>query len=178
MKTKNKIIFTLFSALVLLIFKKKDSIMNKIWDTYSENKITSLHPAVRAKAIEFVTKAEKQGIQLRITSGYRTHALQNELYSQGRTKPGTIITNAKGGQSFHNFGLAIDVVPIVNGAAVWNTDWNKIAVIGKSVGFQWGGDFISFKDKAHFEMKFGNTLAQIQNKYNSGQLSNGYIQLT
>ena len=149
----------------------------KVWDSLSEAKIFTLHPQVRDKAREFINKAEKQGIKLRITSAYRTYAEQDALYAQGRTKGGSIVTNAKAGESSHNFGTAIDVVPIVNGIADWNTDWNKIATIGKSVGFAWGGDWTSFKDKPHFEMNFGNTLAQLRNKYNSGLISDGYVQL-
>jgi peptidoglycan L-alanyl-D-glutamate endopeptidase CwlK len=166
---------------VFLIFIKRKSIteytQGKVWDLASETRILTLHPKVRDKAREFINKAEKQNIKLRVSSAYRTHSEQNDLYAQGRTKAGKIVTYAKGGQSFHNFGTAIDVVPIVNGKADYNTDWNKIATIGKSVGFAWGGDNASFKDKAHFEMNFGNTLAQLQNKYNSGQLSGGFVQL-
>ena len=166
---------------VFLIFIKRKSIteytQEKVWDLVSETRIFTLHPKVRDKAREFINKAEKQNLKLRVSSAYRTHAEQNDLYAQGRTKAGKIVTYAKGGQSFHNFGTAIDVVPIVNGKADWNTDWNKIATIGKSVGFAWGGDNISFIDKAHFQMNFGNTLAQLQSKYNSGQLSGGFVQL-
>ena len=166
---------------VFLIFIKRKSIteytQEKVWDLVSETRIFTLHPKVRDKAREFINKAEKQNIKLRVSSAYRTHAEQNDLYAQGRTKAGKIVTYAKGGQSFHNFGTAIDVVPIVNGKADWNTDWNKIATIGKSVGFAWGGDWTSIKDKPHFEMNFGNTLAQLQSKYNSGQLSGGFVQL-
>jgi peptidoglycan L-alanyl-D-glutamate endopeptidase CwlK len=166
---------------VILIFIKRKSIMEytqgKVWDVLSETRINTLHPKVRDKAREFINKAEKQNIKLRVSSAYRNYAEQNELYAQGRTKAGSIVTNAKGGQSSHNFGTAIDVVPIVNGKADWNTDWNKIAVIGKSVGFSWGGDWTSFKDKPHFEMNFGNTLAQLRAKYDSGKLTDGYVQL-
>lgn len=150
----------------------------KMWDLLSENKVLTLHPKVRDKVTEFINKAEAQGIKLRVTSAYRTHAEQTALYEQGRTKPGKIVTNAKAGESSHNFGTAIDVVPIVNGVADWNTDWNKIAVIGKSLGFSWGGDWKSFKDKPHFEMNFGNTLAQLRTKYNAGKITDGYVQLT
>jgi len=180
MQKKNKWLI-LISGVVLIIIIKRKSIMKyaqeKVWDLVSETRILTLHPKIRDKAREFINKAEKQNIKLRVTSAYRTYAEQNDLYAQGRTKGGKIVTNAKGGQSFHNFGTAMDVVPIVDGKADYNTDWNKIATIGKSVGFAWGGDWTSFKDKPHFEMNFGNTLAQLQKKYNSGELSNGYVEL-
>lgn len=183
MKTEYKWLIGILSTLGLgaVIFNKRKSIMEyskeKVWDLLSESRIYTLHPKVRDKAREFINKAEKQGIKLRITSAQRTYAEQDALYAQGRTKGGSIVTNAKAGESSHNFGTAIDVVPIVNGNADWNTDWNKIATIGKSVGFVWGGDWTSFKDKPHFEMNFGNTLAQLRSKYNSGQLSDGYVKL-
>lgn len=181
-KTKWQIAILSILGLGLLIVEEKKPILNytkeKMWDLLSESRILTLHPKVRDKATEFINKAEQQGIKLRVTSAFRNYAEQTALYEQGRTKPGSIVTNAKAGESSHNFGTAIDVVPIVNGNANWNTDWSKIAIIGKSLGFAWGGDWTSIKDKPHFEMNFGNTLAQLRNKYNSGLTTDGYVQLT
>ena len=155
---------------------------NKVWDSVSERNIEKLHPKVRDKAREFINKVEKDlGIKLRATSTLRTYAEQDKLYAQGRTTKGGIVTNAKGGQSNHNFGTALDVVPIVNGQADWKTTadtWNKIAIIGKGLGFQWGGDWKGLVDKPHFEMQFGNTLAQLRQKYESGQRDGEYVKLT
>jgi hypothetical protein len=141
---------------------------NKVWDSISETNINKLHPLVREKAREFVNRVEKElGIKLRVTSTLRTYAEQDKLYSQGRTTKGSIVTNAKGGQSNHNFGTALDVVPIVNNKADWKTTtdtWNKIAKVGKDLGFQWGGDWKGLVDKPHFEMQFGNSLAQLKKK--------------
>ncbi len=148
---------------------------NKVWDLVSENRIQSLHPDVRAKVTEFINTAENRGIKLRVTSGFRTYDEQNKLYAQGRTAPGAIVTNAKGGESSHNFGTAIDVVPIVNGNADWNTDWNIIAKIGKELDFSWGGDWKSFKDKPHFEMNFGHSLTDLRSRYNLGLIRDGYV---
>jgi peptidoglycan L-alanyl-D-glutamate endopeptidase CwlK len=155
-----------------------DFVENKVWDAVSEAKILTLHPKIRDKAREFLVKAEKAGYKLRITSGLRTYAEQNALYAKGRTTAGSIVTNAKGGQSNHNFGTAFDVVPIVNGKADWNSkDWDKIGEIGKSIGFAWGGDFRNFSDKPHFEMQFGLTLAQLRKKYESGDKQGEYINI-
>lgn len=154
---------------------------NKVWDLTSENKINTLHPKIRDKAREFINRVEKElGIKLRVTSGFRTYAEQDKLYAQGRTAPGSIVTKAKGGQSNHNFGTAFDVVPIVNGSADWKTTagtWNKIAKVGKEIGFSWGGDWQTFTDKPHFEMQFGNSLAQLRKKYESGQKDGEYVKL-
>lgn len=151
-------------------------IANSVSDLISENRIKTLHPKIREATRNFINEAERQGIKLRVTSALRTFAEQDELYAKGRTKPGSIVTNAKGGYSNHNFGLAFDVVPLKNGAADWNSkDWNKIGAIGKSFGFVWGGDWTSFKDKPHFEMMFGNTLAQLRQKHLSNELENNYV---
>lgn len=154
---------------------------NKVWDIVSERNIEKLHPKVRDKAREFINKVEKElGIKLRATSTLRTYAEQDELYAQGRTTKGGKVTNARGGQSNHNFGTALDVVPIVNGKADWKTTadtWNKIANVGKSLGFKWGGDWKSFVDKPHFEMTFNNTLAQMRKKQESGEVEGGYVKL-
>lgn len=166
--------------LLIAAFSKKKEIMeytlDKVWDVLSRQKIDALHPLIREKAIVFLYLAEKAGYKLRITSGLRDHAEQQKLYNQGRTTPGKVVTNAKPGQSLHNFGLAIDVVPIVNGKADFNTPhWSKIAAIAKSVGFEWGGDWKGFRDQPHFEMRFNNSLAQLQKKWLNKELTNGYV---
>ena len=130
--------------------------------------LKELHPKVRAMTELFIKECDKQGIDLLVTSTYRDHESQNELYAQGRTKPGKIVTNAKGGESFHNFRVAIDVVPVVNGKAVWTTTgpsgalWKKLAQIGKACGFEWAGEWKTFKEMAHFQYTAGLTLKDFQ----------------
>ena len=151
----------------------------KTWDIHSDRRINTLHPMVRGKAKEFIIRAEKElGIKLRVVSALRTWAEQNNLYAQGRTSPGNIVTKAKGGESLHNFGLAIDVVEIKNGKAIWNNlNWNRIADLGKQIGFRWGGDWKTFKDKPHFEIRFGKSLAQLRALYQSGNREGEYVKL-
>lgn len=151
----------------------------KTWDIHSDRRINTLHPLVRAKAKEFIIRAEKElGIKLRVVSALRTWAEQDKLYAQGRTTPGNIVTKAKGGESLHNFGLAIDVVEIKNGKAIWNNpNWNRIAGLGKEIGFKWGGDWESFKDKPHFEIRFSKSLAQLRALYQSGNREGEYVKL-
>ncbi len=81
--------------------------------------------------------------------------------------------HARAGQSYHNYGLAIDVVEISNGAAIWNTNWSGLSQIGKGQGFQWGGDW-QRKDKPHFEMNFGYHWSDLSKK---SLLNNGFIKL-
>jgi hypothetical protein len=168
-------------GLGVLIFKKIKKSMEygtrKVWDSSSEKIINTLHPKVRDKAREFLNRAEDAGIKIRVTSGYRTYKEQDALYAKGRTTSGAIVTKAKAGQSSHNFGTAMDVVRIENGKAVWNSGWEEIGKIGKSVGFDWGGEWVSFVDKPHFQMNFGNTISQLRAKYDKGQITDGYVNL-
>ena len=187
-------IFLIISAVVIptliLAYRKRKKLKQlamesinwlkeKTWDFHTDRRINSLHPLVRAKAKEFIIRAEKElGIKLRVTAALRTWDEQNGLYAKGRTDSGKVVTNAKGGQSLHNYGLAIDVVEIKNGSAIWNNSrWTEIAALGKSIGFSWGGDWRSFKDKPHFEMKFSKSLSELQALYTSGNKKGEYVNL-
>lgn len=112
---------------------------------------------VRKNALEMIKKSYNEGINVQISEGYRSNKRQNELYAQGRTKPGKIVTNAKAGQSNHNYGIAVDYFLVSNDGkkALWtvNKKWRRVAQIGKNLGFTWGGDWNSFKDYPHLEMK-------------------------
>lgn len=124
-------------------------------------KLEDLHPIVATKAKQFIELAEAEGIEILVTSTLRTFEEQAELFAIGRTKPGKKVTNAKPGESWHNFGLAFDVVPLVNGKAIWDSPfWGRIGTLGKQVGLRWGGDFRTFKDKPHFEFHPHLTLAE------------------
>ena len=107
--------------------------------------IQELHPTVANMASKFISAFKTAGIDILITSTYRDAESQNALYAQGRTKPGAKVTNAKAGQSWHNYRLAFDIVPLRNGKPVWGTKgddlklWQKIGAIGKSVGLEWAG---------------------------------------
>ena len=131
----------------------------------NSRKLEDLLPAAKDKVERFIALCKEQGIDLLVTSTYRDHESQNALYAQGRTKPGKIVTNAKGGQSFHNHRCAIDVVPLINGKPNWNTKdpvWPKIGALGKAAGLEWAGDWVKFKEMAHFQYTGGLTLAQLQ----------------
>ena len=129
-------------------------IMNEVSDKASAERIKLLHPRMRPLAVRLLQEAKRQGINLRITAGLRTAAEQEALYQQGRTKPGAKVTNARPWQSYHNYGLAIDVVPLNQfNQPDWNsTKWKQIGAIGKAVGLRWGGDFKSIVDQPHFEI--------------------------
>jgi peptidoglycan LD-endopeptidase CwlK len=141
----------------------------------SIKKLSGLHDVLSVAAKVLIENCYKKGIYIQITQGLRTIDEQNDLYAQGRTKQGSIVTNAKGGYSFHNFGLAIDFVLLLpDGKNVtWdmNTDYNSnnvkdwIEVVdeAKKLGFEWGGDWTSFKDYPHFQMVFGLSTADLRN---------------
>ena len=123
------------------------------WDSkHTDRRIRTLRPEVQAKAFGFINAADKElGIRLRVTSAYRSIEEQNALFAKGG------VTKARGGQSYHNYGLAIDVVEIKGDKALWNNpNWGKIGAMGKRFGFSWGGDWKSFVDKPHFEINKGS----------------------
>jgi hypothetical protein len=132
-------------------------------DAVSDKRIQSLHPAIRMQATEFIKDANtsSDGTMIRVAQGFRTYAEQDALYAQGRTTPGNIVTKAKGGFSNHNFGLAFDIVGITNGKLDYNLDWKSLSTLGKSKGFEWGGDW-KFKDLPHFENMLGNSLKELR----------------
>jgi peptidoglycan L-alanyl-D-glutamate endopeptidase CwlK len=110
-----------------------------------------LIPKVQQMRDKLLSTAKLVGINLIVTSGYRSHAEQDKLYAQGRTEKGQIVTNAKGGESFHNYGLAFDVAFLRDGKISYEGNWWLVGWIGKMIGLSWGGDWHNFKDRPHFE---------------------------
>lgn len=126
--------------------------------------INDLHPKVTARVSEFINRCKAKGIDVLITSTYRDAESQNALYAQGRTAPGKKVTNAKGGQSFHNWKCAFDFVPLVNGKAMWNDValFTQCGEIAESVGLEWAGRWKTFKELAHCQYTGGLTLKDFQ----------------
>ncbi|WP_284037899.1 MULTISPECIES: M15 family metallopeptidase [Neobacillus] len=135
---------------------------------------TDLHPVVKERANLLIQQAAKKGIVVVITDGFRSAEEQDSLYEQGRTTEGAVVTHAKGGESYHNYGLAIDfALKTPSGDVVWDreydrngnskSDWTEVVQMAKKLGFEWGGDWAKFKDYPHLEMNFGLTIADLQN---------------
>lgn len=130
--------------------------------------LKDLHPVVAAKAYTFKERCKQEGIDLLFTSTYRDKASQDALFAQGRTTAGKIVTKARGGQSYHNFRVAFDVVPLRNGKPVWGTTgedgklWQRVGEIGESCGLEWAGRWKTFKEMAHFQHTAGLKLADFQ----------------
>lgn len=149
----------------------------------STRNMGAVNSTVKNYALEVVRRAHKQGIKVIITSGLRTMEEQARLYGQGRSSylyrgkqygnpKKNVVTQAKPGQSVHNYGYAVDFALMLdNGAVVWDmnrddnkkngSDWREVASIAKQLGFSWGGDWKSFKDYPHIDYG-GLTWQQLQ----------------
>ncbi|WP_256760572.1 M15 family metallopeptidase [Cohnella sp. WQ 127256] len=135
--------------------------------------ITELHPIVAANRDKLVAQSEKIGIRVVVTDDFRSSQEQNALYRKGRSDEGAIVTQVKGGQSYHNYGLAIDfALGLAGGKVIWDlevdgnangkSDWMEVVAIAKGLGFSWGGDWASFKDYPHLQMDFGYSIGELQ----------------
>ena len=105
--------------------------------------LDGLHPIVREATEKLIAVCKEKGIDIIIAQAYRSIAEQNALYAKGRTTAGPKVTNARGGTSYHNYGLAIDYCLKVDGKAIWsvNKDWRTVAEEAKKLGFEWGGEW-------------------------------------
>jgi peptidoglycan L-alanyl-D-glutamate endopeptidase CwlK len=131
-------------------------------DSMSMSRLSELDSRFQPMVKKLLESAAQVGVRLRIVEGYRSNARQQELYDQGRTvkedkngKALTIVTNAKPGSSLHNFGLAVDVVPIEKEQMAWKKPeswWDSLGKFGQDLGLKWGGDgSFGFKDRDHFQ---------------------------
>lgn len=150
-------------ALVAYLSRRK---IYEYFDYKTRLLLLTLEPKFRKKVEKLLSNAKKEGIELRVTSAHRDCAEQNELYAQGRTKPGKIVTNAICGKSAHNYRRSVDVVEFKDGKPLWeNPRWEYIGQLGESVGLEWGGRWKSFKDRPHFQDLGGKTVAQLYREY-------------
>ena len=125
--------------------------------------INDLHLKVKPLAEKFLAECARAGLNVVIYSTYRDHESQNDLYAQGRTKPGKVVTKAKGGDSWHNWRMAFDAAPIVNGSIAWNNAalFDKMGAIGERCGLEWGGSWL-MRDMPHFQYRGGLSLADMK----------------
>lgn len=131
----------------------------------NSRKLSDLHPKVAAAAMQHIAECKAIGIDLLVTSTFRDYESQDSLYAQGRTAPGKVVTNARGGQSFHNFRVAYDVVPLRAGKPVWDAEdpiWKQVGDAGKACGLEWAGDWKKSKEFPHFQLTGGLTLSDFQ----------------
>ena len=132
--------------------------------------ITMCHPRLQELASELVKVCAEQGLIIKIGETLRTVAEQDELYAQGRTKPGNIVTNARGSSysSQHQWGIAFDFFRN-DGKGAYNEDGNffgRVGAIGTRLGLAWGGDWHSIVDKPHLYLpEWGSTTAILRQQY-------------
>ena len=132
--------------------------------------IKYLHPELQEIIKDFLAECKKAGLPVLITETLRSREEQNALYAKGRTAPGNIVTKCKYPFSPHCWGVAFDFCRNVKGRAYDDSDgfFAKVGAIGKKYGLFWGGDFKSFTDKPHLEMKKylpQNSVKTLANKY-------------
>lgn len=158
-------------------------------DKITLDRIELLHPALREEAKQIYAEICERltgRATCRFAYTLRTFAEQDALYNQ---KPK--VTKAKGGQSYHNYGLAVDIVLLLNDGKVasWDTladfdgdglaDWQEVVYVFGLFGWEWGGNWKTFPDKPHFQKTFGLTISECLNRHNTGQVisETNYIKL-
>jgi peptidoglycan L-alanyl-D-glutamate endopeptidase CwlK len=143
--------------------------------------IADLDPRLQPLARAFLTECAANFLEVVITCTFRTAREQYELYALGRTKPGRVVTNAKGGESMHNIvtpngapaSRAFDVVALRNGKPVWGTGgngldddptdddtddlelWQRIGAIAEGLGLEWAGRWTKFREFPHIQLPGG-----------------------
>jgi len=123
--------------------------------------INLLKPYVKYLAEQFIIKCKESGLNVLITSTVRDDEYQSTLYAQGRTKPGSIVTNSSV-VGPHGYGLAFDFCQNVKGNEYPASFMKSAGAIGKSLGLEWGGDWKSFPDTPHLQYVQGLTTSQIR----------------
>lgn len=128
-------------------------------DDISEHRLKLVYPILADKIRQLHDLLEKEGIEIRVIMGLRTWEEQDALYAKGRTTEGPRVTNAHGGQSWHNFGLAVDVCPSQYGpdkpyTPDWNEShpaWKRMVEAGVSLGLTSGAFWRTIHDVPHFQ---------------------------
>ncbi len=131
----------------------------------ASRELSDLLPTVEKAARAALVECAAAGLNPLITCTYRSGEEQNRLYAIGRTVPGKKVTNARAGQSSHQWRVALDLVPMVNGKPEWtgkHSDWNAIAKIFIKHGFEWAGNWKRFRELPHFQMTKGHPLSYFQ----------------
>lgn len=160
-------------------------------DSITLKRIDKLHPKLREQAKEIYQNILERNVSIRFTDTLRTFDEQEKLYAKGRTKPGKIVTHAKAGESYHNYGLAVDFCLLLKGGkeVSWNRnmdmdsdnkkDWDEVVAAFKHYGWEWGGDWNNFKDYPHFQKTFGFSTAELLKKYQAEELdTQGYVKIS
>lgn len=138
-----------------------------------KERLARLQPDFAALIVKLMDAVKARGYELMITQDLRTFEEQNALYAKGRTKGGPKVTNAIGGQSMHNYGLAVDFAlkERVNGSH-WpekHPVWATIGEEAKKLGLEWGGEWKTLVDKPHVQVRV--PLADVREWHQKGDQS-------
>jgi len=129
-------------------------------NSISETRLGEVHPQLAARVRKMADRLLEEGIEIQVTQSLRSWSEQQGLYNQGRDANGNIIdklkvvTNARPGHSWHNFGLAVDVAPFDSSIPDWNAShpaWKRIVAVGRSLGLTSGSEWRTFPDWPHFQ---------------------------
>ncbi|MGO0999701.1 M15 family metallopeptidase [Lysobacter sp. CA196] len=130
----------------------------------------NLNQEVANRVTAVIEQARREGMNMRVDTAYRTFAEQDALYAQGRTAPGNRVTNARAGQSWHNYGVAVDLVfNNANGQPSWaeTNNWDRYGEIAVAQGLEWGGNWQGLVDRPHVEYHPGFDAGDARNMVQS-----------
>lgn len=135
-------------------------------------KVKELYKPLGFKIETLLNRANKKWI-VGLFCGLRTFTQQEDLYRQGREDTRPIVTNSPAGFSYHNYGLAGDLVFKVDGAWNWGKEnpWDELGSLGKQLGLEWGGDFKGFPDRPHFQLPIKPALLDLKRIHDEGGLT-------
>jgi len=171
-KGRNFLLLIIIGVVLFLIVKELPGQQKRDRVKYATD-IQELHPVVAKKKDELIRAVAKKGITIVITDAFRSAEHQDKLYSKGRKSEGQIVTNAKGGESYHNYGLAIDfAIKTKSGDIIWDmkydgngngkADWLEVVEAAKKLGFEWGGDWPDFPDYPHLQIPFDLSIKDLK----------------
>jgi peptidoglycan L-alanyl-D-glutamate endopeptidase CwlK len=142
------------------------------FDARSEAQLATLLLAAQLAARRFLARVLDAGLRVRILSGTRSYAEQNALFRRGRYgNAGPVVTNARGGQSLHNFGVAWDIgVFDARGRYLQDgASYERAAEAGMDDTLEWGGDNPRFVDRPHYQLRLDLPIAEIRRRFESGR---------
>lgn len=120
----------------------------------SSRSLDDLAPDVAAAAQQLIDACAAVSIDLLVVSTYRDADAQAALYAQGRTTPGPIVTDARPGESFHQYRVALDFCPIINGKCQWDdiATFTRVGLIAEGLGMEWAGRWTAFREYGHVQL--------------------------
>ena len=147
------------AAFVGMTTQQTDGMESGGIDKTSGNFKLSQRSLDRLKGVDAnLVKVVKRAIQISqydfmVVEGLRSKETQAEYVKKGVSKTMN---------SYHLTGHAVDLAPLENGAIDWNNKKGQFDAVAKAmnqaakelnVQIEWGGDWVRFVDKPHFQVK-------------------------